>query len=104
MAAAAETPPNLAALQMFKSPSEGIAVLLRNKQLLGQNSLSDPRVDRQQWCRTSSGELMLGWFRRLPGGRTISSNRLGLNVRQALAKYTNFGEHLMHVGVRREPD
>lgn len=42
MAVAAATPPNLAALQMFNSPSEDIVVLLRNKQLLGQNSLWIP--------------------------------------------------------------
>ncbi|KAK5886039.1 hypothetical protein CesoFtcFv8_017117 [Champsocephalus esox] len=44
-------PLNFTPLQMFKSPSEGIAVLLRNKQL-GQNSL---------WIRgwTASGDAEL---------------------------------------------
>lgn len=34
-----QRPLNFAPLQLFKSPSENIGVLLRNKQLLGQNSL-----------------------------------------------------------------
>lgn len=37
-----QRPLNFAPLQMFKSPREGIGVLLRNKQLLGQNSLWIP--------------------------------------------------------------
>lgn len=44
----------------------------------------------QQTCRASSGELMLGWFGRLPGSRTISSNKL--NVPQAEVTYTDYGE------------
>lgn len=81
-----QRPLNFAPLQMLKSPSEGIGVLLRNKQLLGQNSLWS-RVDRQQRCttlvligrqtgRSSSRELMLGWLRRLLGSRAINSNKL----------------------------
>lgn len=36
-----QSPLNFAPLQLFKSPCEGVGVLLRNKQLLGQNS---PRI------------------------------------------------------------
>lgn len=46
-----QRPLNLAPLQMFKSPSEGIGVLLRNKQLLGQNSLWIPG-----WTASSDAE------------------------------------------------
>lgn len=45
-------------------------------------------------CQTSSKELLLGWFRRLPGSRAISSRKLVLNAHQAFAEDTNFGEHL----------
>lgn len=37
-----QSPLNFAPLQLFKSPCEGVGVLLRNKQLLGQNSLWIP--------------------------------------------------------------
>lgn len=46
---------------------------------------------------------MLGWFRRLPGGRAISSNKPVVNARQALAEYTNYGEHLLLQGLTTEP-
>lgn len=46
-----QRPLNFTPLQMFESPNEGIGALLRNKQLLGQSSLLDPRVDRQQRYR-----------------------------------------------------
>ncbi len=81
-----QRPLKLAPLQLLKSPSEGIGVLLRNKQLLGQNSLCSG-VDRQRRCttlslighrtgRSSSRELVLGWLRRLLGSRAINSNKL----------------------------
>lgn len=54
-----QRPLNFAPLQMFKSPSEGIGVLLRNKQLLGQNSLWIPgwtaSGDAEPFCWLASG-------------------------------------------------
>lgn len=54
-----QRPLNFAPLQMFKSPSEGIGVLLRNKQLLGQNSLWIPgwtaSGDAEPLCWLASG-------------------------------------------------
>lgn len=44
-------------------------------------------------CQTSR-ELLLGWFRGLPGSRAISSRKLFLNAHQAFSEDANFGERL----------
>lgn len=103
-----QRPLNLDPLQMFKSPREGIEVLLRNKQLLGQNSLWIPGwtassvAETVYWLASRHaehppGSKMLGWFRRLLGSSAINSNKLVLNVDQALAECTDYGQYQLNI-------
>lgn len=118
-------PLNFAPLQMFKSPTEGIAVLLRNKQLLGQNSPWIPgwtaNGHAEPWlpigrrtCSASSGEMMHGWFGRLRGSRAINSNKVVGNYLMCVRSLLSIQivanicccrrSQEIHISLRQKPD
>lgn len=97
---------NLAPLQMFKSPSEGIGVLLRNEQLLGQNSLWIPgwtaNSDVEPLCWLASrhaehspGSWCLGGSGDCQAAAQLTQISLCLMCVRPFAQYTNYGEYLL---------